>query len=161
MDLMLVHIKKHVDLSFSMLVGEIDACPDDIWNAKGGGFVFWQQLLHALTGILFWMRPEKISFQEPFSERRVYPELEKPPEGYISKDEMRSFGEKVGTQLESFFRGKDDGWLTEKCAVYPKILNIDVTAMQIRHIQYHVGHCNGILRDRNYRAVDWIDYLGE
>lgn len=32
--------------------------------------------------------------------------------------------------------------------------------MQIRHMQYHVGHCNSILRENNKEAVDWIDYLG-
>jgi hypothetical protein len=42
-----------------------------------------------------------------------------------------------------------------------KISNMDVLLMQIRHIQYHVGHCNSILRDRGYRAVDWIEYCGD
>jgi len=41
--------------------------------------------------------------------------------------------------------------------IYIKISNMDVILMQIRHLQYHVGHCNSILRERGAEAVDWID----
>jgi hypothetical protein len=50
---MLKIAKTHFDLSFSMLEKMIDQCPDDLWNEKKSGFVFWQQLLHAFTGINF------------------------------------------------------------------------------------------------------------
>ncbi len=29
---------------------------------------------------------------------------------------------------------------------------------QIRHVQYHMGHCNSILRHFHYKAVEWIGY---
>ncbi len=161
MNVLIDHMQKHMKASLTMLLHEIDVCPDELWNQVGGGFVFWQQVLHALTGLEFWTRSEKAAFEEPFKERKVYPELDHAPEGYVSKDEMRAYGQKVSAQVEALLRGKTDEWLTQVNVIYAKILNIDVLEGQLRHIQYHVGHCDSILRERNVEAVAWVEYLGE
>ncbi|MGI6578321.1 MAG: DinB family protein [Eubacteriales bacterium] len=155
--LILTKMKNHFFMSFSMLEKMIDHCPDDLWNVKAGGFVFWQQIIHALTGSKFWMRKPGSAFEEPFAERNVYPELEQDPEGLVSKDEMREYMDHVKLLCIEFFDGKDDEWLLSPAGIYDKITNLDIVLMQIRHLQYHVGHCNSILRDRNLEAVDWID----
>ncbi len=62
---------------------------------------------------------------------------------------------------KAFFADKDDEWLGNNSIIYHKIKNLDVIFMQIRHIQYHVGHCNSILRENNREAVEWLDYYGE
>ncbi|HEX3046116.1 MAG TPA: DinB family protein [Bacillota bacterium] len=149
----------HFFFSFSMLEKLIEACPEDTWDLKAGGFVFWQQLLHALSGINFWMRssPEP-PFIEPFRERNVYPELEQDPEGKVTRAELLEYKDDVKGICVGFFLNKDDEWLCHSSPIYDQITNLDVVFMQIRHIQYHVGHCNSILRDRNIPAVDWIDY---
>jgi hypothetical protein len=144
-----------------MLEEMICKCPDELWGAKNGGFVFWQQLLHAFTGINFWMRQDNEKFTEPFSDKRVYPELEQDPEDRLTREDLLEYRDKVKEICSSFFRGKDDDWLLKNSIVYDKIKNIDVVFMQIRHIQYHVGHCNSILRDKNREAVEWLDYYGE
>ena len=77
------------------------------------------------------MRQPKSTFSEPFAGRKVYPELDHEPEDKITRDEMVEYKDTV------------------------------IVFMQIRHIQYHVGHCNSILRERGLKAVDWIDYFGE
>lgn len=146
-------------LSFSMLEKLIEQCPENIWDIKAGGFVFWQQILHTLTGSNFWMRQSGSDFSEPFTDRKVYPELDNEPIGNITKEEMIEYKNIVKVLCESFFSGKDDAWLTEPSGLYGKISNLDVIFMQIRHIQYHVGHCNSILRERGLKAVDWIDYF--
>lgn len=148
-------------LSFSMLEKLIEQCPDEIWDMKAGGFVFWQQILHTLAGSNFWMRQPDSHFSEPFADRRVYPELESEPEGRVSRDEMVEYKEFVKVLCGSFFEGKDDQWLSLPSGIYDKISNLDVVFGQIRHIQYHVGHCNSILRERGLKAVDWVDYFGE
>ena len=38
--------------AFSQLEKIIEICPDDIWNNKKSGFVFWQQLMHAFAGMV-------------------------------------------------------------------------------------------------------------
>ena len=150
----------HFNLSYKMLETHIGNCPDELWDVKAGGFVFWQQLLHAVTGLKFWTRPEKGDFIEPFSERNVYPELEKAPEGHVSKSEMRALFDETMRQVDGFFGDKDDEWLFADNAIYGKLKNFDIVEMQIRHIQYHVGHCNAILRERDLPAVGWEENYG-
>lgn len=157
MNTMLDTCRQHFFMSFSMMEKMIEQCPEDVWNMKAGGFVFWQQIVHALSGSNFWMRQDSSNFTEPFAERKIYPELDADPEGYVTRDEMTAYKKKVKAICESFFDGKDDEWLMFPSWVYVKLTNLDVLLMQIRHLQYHVGHCNSILRDRGLEAVDWID----
>ncbi len=143
-----------------MLMSEIEACPDELWTAKVGGFVFFQQVLHALTGLRFWARPEDLGFDEPFSERRLYPELDGIPEGSVSKEELRAYGASVAEQVESLFEGKSDEWLFAPCHIDKKVTNFDVIQGQIRHVQYHAGHCDAALRERGIATPDWLEYSG-
>lgn len=154
-------LKLHLDLSLRMLMNEIDACPDDLWGEKAGGFPFFQQVLHALTGLRYWARSEGFGFEEPFAERKLYPELDGVPEGLASKEELRSFGASVARQVESFLEGEDDEWLFSPCSIHPKLTNFDVIQGQIRHLQYHSGHCDAALRERGIAAPDWLEYYGE
>ncbi|MDO8686502.1 MAG: DinB family protein, partial [Clostridiales bacterium] len=114
-------------------------------------------ILHTLTGSNFWMRQPGSGFSEPFADRKVYPELDNEPEGNVTRDEMIQYKDTVKVLCESFFEGKNDEWLVEPSGIYDKISNLDVVFMQILHIQYHVGHCNSILRERGLKAVDWIN----
>lgn len=153
--------KTQFDLSFSMLEKMIEKCPDDLWNEKKGGFVFWQQLLHAFTGINFWLRMSNEKFIEPFEDKKLYPELEHEPENQLTKGELTEYKNVVKEICKDFFADKDDEWLGSNSIIYNKIKNLDVIFMQVRHIQYHVGHCNSILRENNREAVEWLDYYGE
>lgn len=153
--------KTQFDLSFSMLEKIIEKCPDDLWNEKKGGFVFWQQLLHAFTGINFWLRVSNEEFIEPFADKKLYPELEHEPENQLTKCELTEYKNVVKEICNDFFADKDDEWLGRDSIIYNKIKNLDVIFMQVRHIQYHVGHCNSILRENNREAVEWLDYYGE
>lgn len=153
--------KTHFDLSFSMLENMIEKCPDDLWNEKKGGFVFWQQLLHAFTGINFWMRTNKDEFIEPFADKKVYPELDHDPENQLTKEDLTEYKNVAKEISRAFFDDKDNEWLGTESVIYNKIKNLDVIFMQVRHIQYHVGHCNSILRENGREAVEWYDYYGE
>lgn len=144
-----------------MLEQMIETCPNDLWNEKKGGFVFWQQLLHAFTGINFWLRLNNDKFIEPFLDKKVYPELDNEPENQLTKSDLTEYKNMVKEIVKVYFADKDDECLEADSAIYKKIKNLDVIFGQVRHIQYHVGHCNSILRE-NYRdAVEWIDYFGE
>ena len=159
-DSLVRHLKTHFFHATDMLESLIEICPDQLWNQKHGGYIFWQQILHALSGNLHWTRQNDRPYPEPFAEKRVFPELEQEPENQLAKSDLRDLARMVRAQNEGFFSGKPDAWLTEPCAVLATITNIDVIAMQIRHLQYHVGHCDSILREHGAKAADWIDYLG-
>ncbi|HSP47819.1 MAG TPA: DinB family protein [Clostridiaceae bacterium] len=160
-DKLLLTVRRHFNLSFSMLEQLLETCPDDLWNQKRSGFIYWQQLLHALTGIGFWFRDRKVDFKEPFAGRKVYPELDHEPEESLDKAEIKAYKEEVKEIIEAFFADKNDEWLGQPCAIFRKITNLDVILMEIRHILYHVGHCDSILRDSGLNAGEWVDYFGE
>ena len=42
--------KRQILLCFEALENLIDKTPNNIWNQKKGGYVFWQQILHAMNG---------------------------------------------------------------------------------------------------------------
>ncbi|WP_105618154.1 DinB family protein [Vallitalea okinawensis] len=153
--------KTQFELAFTMLEKILETCPDDLWYEKKGGYVFWQQLLHTLTGINFWFRQNNVKFVEPFEDKKVYPELENEPEHQITRKDLIEYKNAVKDLINTFFAHKDDKWLHDNSILFDKIKNIDVIFMQVRHIQYHVGYCNCILRENNSETVEWIDYYGE
>ena len=144
-----------------MLDRQIEICPDEIWGLTAGGFLFWQQVFHALTGALFWTRPHDREFVEPYNHRKLFPELDGVPEGALSKAESSELSAEVRAQITGLLADRTDAWLNQPSWIYDKVLNFDVLVGQIRHLQYHVGHCNSILRENNAPAAEWLDYLGD
>ena len=59
---MLYNLKNQFFKAFSMLEKIIEICPDEIWNCKKSGFVFWQQLMHTFAGMYGWLREEKLGY---------------------------------------------------------------------------------------------------
>lgn len=153
--------RTHFRMSFKMLQDIIDKCPDELWNEKRGGYVFWQQILHALTGVDYWMRLKNDSFTEPFAGKVLYPELESDPVDSLSREELQQYSDKVAAQCEAFFADRDDTWLAEASVIYDKISNMDIVFMLVRHMQYHTGHCDSILRENGFEAAEWLDYFGD
>jgi hypothetical protein len=151
--ILLNSLKERFFEPFSMLERIIENCPDDLWNKKVSGFVFWQQILHTLVGEHFWLREEKTEFIEPFKDKNVYPEFEKDPENVLSKDELKLFCAETKEFAEKWFSGKDDNWLKLPSKIYDKWTNLDTIVGQIGHLMYHVGHCDAIFRENNLKGV--------
>ncbi|GAB6091692.1 hypothetical protein [Spirochaeta dissipatitropha] len=156
-----VIIRRQYFICLDSMKNLIDHSPNEIWNMKKGGFVFWQQILHAITGSLFWLRTGEQEFAEPFSELKVYPELEKDPENYLSKTQLENLLQELHELAAKFFRNIDSAALLAPSEIYRNITNLDVILGQIRHLMYHIGHCESILRDTGVQALPWIDYFGE
>jgi hypothetical protein len=76
----------------------------------------------------------------------------------LTRAELLKYKDKIKKICKAFFLDKDDEWLNHSSPIYDQLTHLDAVFMQIRHIQYHIGHCNSILRERNAPAVDWIDY---
>ena len=153
-------LKIHLGLCLDMMEKLIEQAPDSIWNEQKGGFVFWQQILHALTGSKFWLRTEKSDFDEPFADRKVFPELDGKPENNLTRDELRSLFDEVKSSFEAYTADPSPDSLFEPCPLYDRITRLDVLLGQLRHMQHHIGCCNAILRDNGEKAVEWVDYFG-
>jgi hypothetical protein len=149
--------KRQLFLCFEALENLIDKTPDNIWNQKKGGYVFWQQILHAMNGSLYWLRTEKKDFTEPFSDLNLYPELEKDPENVLSKEQIKDLHKQVIELVNSFFDKLNSNNLLEASVLNDKISNLDIVFDQIRHLQYHIGHCESILREAGITDLKWLE----
>jgi hypothetical protein len=148
-------------LSFSMMENIIEICPDELWNKKVSGFVFWQQLVHVLAGAHCWLREEKpeiIPSFSTFNGKNIYPELENDPEIMLTKPEVRILCKETKETTEKWFAGKDDNWL--KKILFGKMTNFDNITGHLRHIMYHIGHCEAIFRENGIKTGEYIDYWG-
>jgi hypothetical protein len=148
-------LKLQFEASFGMLADEIEACPDSLWLEKAGGFPFWQQILHALHGAAYWLRPEGEEFSEPFPWRKLYPEFDGEAEGPASKEELLSFAREVESRARRLFFLLRDEELPRPSWIEPSMSVFDVVAGQLRHLMYHAGHCDSILRERELATPPW------
>jgi len=154
-------LKNQFFLSFSMLEKIIEICPDELWNKKISGFVFWQQLVHTFSGIHGWLReekPEVIPSFPTFNGKSIYPEFENDPEIMLTKAEIKNLCNETKETAEKWFEGKDDDWL--KKPLFNKLTNFDNTTCQLRHLMYHIGHCEAIFREHGIKTGDYLDYYG-
>ena len=153
-------------LSFSMLEKIIEICPNELWNSKKSGFVFWQQLFHTFYYVRFWFRDENSEVNDPYKDLKLYPELEKEPENLLTKSNMINFCKETKEIAKNWFKGKDDDWLKLFFFKNPpyknleKLKNNDVIVDQIRHLMYHVGHCDAIFRENGIETGEYLDYYG-
>jgi len=160
-------IKSQYDYSLEMLYDVINACPDNLWNDNNGVFPFWQQVYHAL----YW---SDYSIQESFNGSRkfcwetdkdVSHELEENEitcSDYLTKYELNNYFHAFIAKKDSFFNSLNDESLLEKISFRNDDLTwFDILTNQIRHIMYHVGYCDSILKDNGYCTVEWVSIFGK
>ncbi|MBN1696559.1 MAG: DinB family protein [Spirochaetales bacterium] len=148
-------LDRHFFLSLSMLESFIEICPDELWYETRGGFPFWQQLLHTYSGIHYWMRSTEKA-DDPFPGKILYPELDNIPEDTISKTEMTDYAKVIRKKCGVYFKNLPHR-LFDASIVDRERTNLDVVLMLIRHIQYHVGGCDSILRGERKSPVAWLE----
>ena len=155
-------LKNQFFVSFSMLEEIIEGCPDELWNKKASGFVFWQQFIHTFAGMKGWLRAEKMD-GIPYSQINginIYPEFEKDPEAILTKNDIKNCYNEIKEIVEKWFNGKDDDWLKSPYKIYDKINNLDMTIGQIKHMMYHIGYFEAIFRENGIKTGEYLEYFG-
>lgn len=146
-------------LCLDMIDRLIAVTPDRLWREKRGGFVYWQQIFHALTGSIFWLRSEPGPFVEPYPGRGLHPELDGSPADDLSPAQLADLAAEVRREAETFFSRLGER-LLDPSPLHNPITSLDVLFMQLRHLQYHIGCCNGVLRQEGAEAVEWAEFYG-
>ena len=106
-------LKNQYFISITMLERIIEICPNEIWNCKKSGYIFWQQLIHVFAGVKWWLSEEKTE-NAPYSEineRKIYPEFENDPETILVKEDVLKYFDEIKKVSEKWFCGKNDEWL--------------------------------------------------
>jgi hypothetical protein len=151
-------LKRHFDPSLEMLEKMIEQCPDEIWTQANGGFPFWQQIFHAYESIDYWMRKTDEKYEEPKFKKDVAFDLDKTCSDFLNKEELKTYSKKIRKKVEKFFNELESQDFLRLNNGSDNFTYCDKVLCQIRHVQYHIGHCNSILRHFNYEAVEWIGY---
>jgi len=159
-------IKRQYDYSLTMLGEMIEACPKEIWTEIKGLFPFWQQLYHALywtdyniqescDGVkIFCWKTEKNVTHELDKEKTIFPE-------YLTKNELSFYFQLFIEKKDRFFSNITDKILLEPIPHRQDgCTYLDIITNQIRHIMYHVGHCDCILRENGYSEIAWLSIYG-
>jgi len=157
--------EKRFSIYFNVLEDIIEMCPDEIWDKRLSGYIFWQQLVHTFSGTYLWMRDEKINFIDGIDNGingfKINTELDVEQKEALkdsyTKNDVLKICNGAKDNCNKWFTGKDDNWLVSPFKMYEKLTNFDVTIMQIEHIMYHIGHCEAIFRENNIKTRKYLD----
>ena len=144
------------DRFWDLMEKQITVCPEEIWNQKESGWVFWQQIYHTAACVELFALPEgRPSALE--LEREVWM-LAKEPERAVSKREMLDLFGSMRLLAYDYMRETNTGSLAEVDPVLSKRFGRELTRQfallgLIRHCCYHLGCCDSILRNHGLKGV--------
>lgn len=149
--------KEEFSRFFALLEKQIEVCPDDLWRKKTAGYIFWQQLLHAIACVELYALPEGESSKQTAYERGVVM-LSAIPKRHMTKKEMRGMADNMKQLAHAFIDKQTTATLTDKHARISKALGKELTNQHaliglIRHACYHLGCCDAALRDHGLTGV--------
>ncbi len=155
-------LERHFNPSYEMLVKVVDYCPEGIWLERLGGYTFWHQVYHTLYYIDYRFRDEYESgfLQSMKFDSNITPELDRDSPVSLSKEKIKEYMTRIKEKTGNFFERIDDNFLSERLVSDRDFTYLDAILAQVRHIQYHVGHCDSIFRQNGIEAVDWLKYMG-
>ena len=135
----------------------IDACPDNLWNKKAGGFVFWQQLLHAVACVDFFAMRPGIPTQKINQDPDVI-HLKTAPTGTMSKAELKTLSATMKQVGIAFMDSLSEDQLFAKHEALSQyfgkdINNLDGLTKILWHTSYHFGCCDAMLREEGLTGI--------
>jgi DNA replicative helicase MCM subunit Mcm2 (Cdc46/Mcm family) len=151
-------LKKNYLIAFNGLVSLIEYCPEKLWTEKSGGYLFAQQILHAIACSIHYLHyeDETEELNEPIIARadELQPELKKTAKEVLNKKELQSLVEKFRHKINSYFKLLEDR-IEERSISDNNQNNLGVVLMEIRHLSYHAGHLDCILREKGFKSPGW------
>jgi len=158
-----IAVKSQLDFSLDMLNDVIINCPDDLWKRVDDDvFPYWQQIYHTL----YWV---DYNIQESFDGKRMFcwetskditHELEENEihcSDFLIKEELYDYFQAFLIKKNYFFIRLDDEALKNEIPYRNDGLTwFDILINQIRHIMYHVGYCDSLLKDNGYYSIEWV-----
>jgi len=159
-------VKRQYEYSLAMLREMIDVCPDGLWAERDDSFPFWQQIYHALywsdyniqescdgMKAFSWVTEKKVT-HELIIEKSIFTE-------HLMKEELNRYFQAFIEKKDRFFDEMNDSVLLEPIPHRKDgFTYFDIIINQIRHVMYHVGHCDCVLRENGYPATAYISIYG-
>jgi len=154
-------LRRSFDPSLKMLRVMVEKCPPGVWLDAGAGFPFWQQVWHTCFFVDFWLREDYskgAAYRVMTFDNDLPVELDKASEEHLTKEEALEYLERLQEKADRFFESLDDERLLQPVVEGRSLTYLDVILGQIRHIQYHVGNGNRMLKSRNAETSGWLAF---
>jgi hypothetical protein len=152
-------LEVHLGMSLEMLRLVVERCPDDsVWLAGSVDFPLWQQVYHTVFFVDFWLRENYAarSWRTVVFKKEITPHLGKPSPEHLSRMEMLGFLAAVSEKVKCYFAALDDPRLWQPISLSKEITHADAIIGQIRHVMYHVGNCNRMLKEKGAPTTGWL-----
>jgi len=142
-----------------MLSDIIQQCPDELWDqAEAWESPAWQQLLHILMGMEYWMQLSGSEYRPPDFGKSINYNLGEPSDNSLTKEEMMAYFEEIMQVVNNFFEQMDDQRILSVSLISKDWTNLDIVAEMIRHNQHHIGQLNNALKNKGMLPVEYKYY---
>ena len=146
-----------VENSFALLEKFIDACPDDLWAEKKGGWPVWQQVYHAIGAMDFFIEVPGEVIPPPLASGAVGA-LKEVASETVGKAAIKAALDSAKGRVDKFLGVlNDDELLKRNESLFAKAKMEMTLAATISllsaHALYHLGSCDAALRDRGLPGV--------
>lgn len=143
--------------NWERLMDAVKACPDELWNRKAGGDVYWQQIYHCCACADLFTMPAGASIDMGSQDEDVV-FLQKPPSKEVSKSELLDYAGRIKAKADAWIDGIDDEALAQPHEGFSArngstFENARVLLLLSKHVFYHVGHCDALLREAGGKGV--------
>lgn len=135
----------------------LEVCPDSVWATRNGGYPVWQQMLHAIWVLDFFVCGEgEAMLPCPCDPETML--FKKPAEGVVSRKDVLDYAQKVIVKVDAWIAKLADEDLAKKNEVVSAKLGKEMTMASTfiamtAHTQYHIGSCDSALRDNGLEGV--------
>lgn len=148
--------KDDFDRFWGLLEKQMRVCPDDLWSKKAGGWPVWQQFLHAVGTVEFFIQAEGEA--SAFKVGKDVIMLSSTPDKAVSRTELLDLAERMQELAHSFMNGVNRDSMTERYEPLSARFGREVTKQfvmlaLVRHCNYHMGCIDAIFREYGHEGV--------
>ena len=143
--------------SFELLTAFIEQCPEELWQAKKGGWPLWQQVAHSMSALCFFVDgPEDAPITSPCPPEEL--RLTKVGTTPVPKAAVLEYARLCKARADAYIAGLTDAQLTEINRPLSARLSVDTTHAGTlcslgAHTFYHLGGCDAILRESGHPGI--------
>lgn len=152
-------LERHLVPSLTMLRRVVERCPDDaLWLDDSGDYPLWQQVYHAVFFVDFWLREDYTTpgWQTRTFDKSLEVDLGKPSGDHLGRAEMLEYIDCVTEKVRRYCAALDDSRLDQPITSRSELAYIDALLLQVRHVMYHVGNCNRMLKQAGAATAGWL-----
>ena len=156
MDAIMQSFKNDFDCFWGLMLKQIEVCPDELWNRRVGGWIFWQQVMHSIACVELFVLPEGQAGENRFSRDDML--LLRDSDERPSKAELLEMAGKMKELADSYIDNTTSAQLGDIEPGMTRRLGRESTRQNaimalIRHCCYHLGCCDAILRENGIPGV--------